>query len=93
MSSSALGKPISGFEVTNLGPPGIWLLLDTGEHFLPYELYPWFKRATIEQILDVKLLHAHHLYWPQLDVDLSTEIISRPEDFPLLSGDGVKGGA
>jgi hypothetical protein len=28
---------------------------------------------------------AHHLYWPDLDVDLAVESIEHPERFPLVS--------
>jgi hypothetical protein len=28
---------------------------------------------------------ADHLYWPQLDVDLSVDSIRHPENFPLVS--------
>jgi uncharacterized protein DUF2442 len=27
----------------------------------------------------------HHLYWPDLDVDLAVESIEHPEKYPLLS--------
>jgi len=85
MNSGTLGIPISGVEVTNIGPHGFWLLVQRGEYFLPFDSYPWFKKASIEQILDVRLEHGHHLYWPQLDVDLSLDILERPADFPLIS--------
>jgi hypothetical protein len=28
---------------------------------------------------------AHHLYWPQLDIDLAVESIIHPERYPLMS--------
>jgi hypothetical protein len=28
----------------------------------------------------------NHLYWPQLDVDVSVESLRNPEAFPLVSG-------
>jgi hypothetical protein len=27
----------------------------------------------------------HHLYWPDLDIDLAVESIRHPEQFPLVS--------
>jgi hypothetical protein len=45
--------------------------------------YPWFKDATILALGNVELLHGHHLFWPKLDVDLSTEILESPEKYPL----------
>jgi hypothetical protein len=29
--------------------------------------------------------HPDHLYWPDLDIDLSLESIRHPENFPLIS--------
>ncbi len=72
MSSAALGKPI--LEVTNVSRHGIWLYWADQEFFLPYEFYPWFKDAKVKDILDVRLESPEHLYWPELDVDLSLSI-------------------
>ena len=43
------------------------------ELFASYADFPWFKDATIGQVLDVDQPHPGHLYWPQLDVDLAIE--------------------
>jgi hypothetical protein len=53
------------------------------EYFLPFEKYPWFKDVKVSSIANVELLHNHHLYWPDLDVDLSIKILSNPEKYPL----------
>jgi hypothetical protein len=29
-----------------------------------------------------------HFFWPELDVDLTSEIIRHPERFPLTASDG-----
>ncbi len=72
-------------EVTNVSPHGLWLLLGDEELHVPFSEFPWFKKATIEQLADVQRPTANHLYWPQLDVDLSVESIRQPESFPLVS--------
>jgi hypothetical protein len=36
-------------------------------------------------LLNVELPHPHHLYWPDLDVDLAMESIDHPERYPLVS--------
>ncbi len=36
------GKSISGAEVIQISPCGIWLLINDTEYFLPYEDFPWF---------------------------------------------------
>ncbi|MDO9235449.1 MAG: DUF2442 domain-containing protein [Aquabacterium sp.] len=80
-----LGIITSAPEVTHVSKHGFWLLLDNEELLLPFEQFPWFKKATIEQLSDVQLPAADHLYWPRLDVDLSVASIRKPSDFPLIS--------
>ena len=70
-------------EVTHVSRHGFWLLLDTKELLVPFAEFPWFRHATIAQLSDVSWPTLNHLYWPQLDVDLSVESIEYPERFPL----------
>lgn len=72
-------------EVTNISRHGFWVYLGDKELFLPFEEFPWFRRAPIGAILNVERPHTHHLYWPDLDVDLSVESIEHPERFPLMA--------
>jgi hypothetical protein len=60
-------------------------LLDERELFLPFRTFPWFADATITQLSKVERPFPHHLYWPELDVDLHVESIDRPEAYPLVS--------
>ncbi len=78
-------KAHSVVEVTNISPHGFWLFLAGREHFVSFELFPWFRDASVAQLCDVQLPSAHHLYWPQLDVDLAVESLTHPEKFPLVS--------
>lgn len=84
MTSSTLGASTLQVEVTNIDHFGFWLLVEDREYFLPYGDFPWFRSATLDQILDVQLLHGDHLHWPALDVDLSLDSLSQPEAFPLI---------
>ena len=79
------GAATSEAEITYISKNGFWLLLDGRELFLPFEDFPWFKQATIEQILRVERLAPGHLHWPGLDVDLSVDSIEHPERYPLKS--------
>jgi hypothetical protein len=88
MSSAAPGTTISEVEVTNVSAHGFWLLLRGGEYFVPFAEFPWFRDAPIGKLLNVTLPAAHHLYWPDLDVDLAVESILHPERFPLVSKAG-----
>lgn len=53
--------------------------------FLPFEQFPWFRAETVAQLTRVERPSPDHLYWPDLDVDLSVESIEHPERFPLLN--------
>jgi len=84
-----LGAATLEAEVTNISAHGFWVLLGAEELPVPYEQFPWFKQATVEQILAVERPTENHLYWPRLDVDLSVESLRRPGDFPLVSRAGT----
>ena len=84
MKSKTLGKSTSEIEVLNTDAYGLWLLAKAKEHFLPYEDFPWFKNATVADILKVELHHGFHLYWPALDVDLDLESLEDTSETPLV---------
>jgi hypothetical protein len=79
------GIATSAAEVTHISRHGFWLLLGDEELLLPFEHFPWFKAATVEQISNVERPSPNHLYWPSLDVDLAVESIRHPEAYPLIS--------
>ena len=79
------GTVTSVAEVTHVSKHGFWLLLGTEELLVPFEHFPWFKKATIEQLSEVSWPTPNHLYWPQLDADISVESIRNPAAFPLVS--------
>jgi hypothetical protein len=83
MKSKVRGKSTSQIEVSNIDVHGFWLYAEDKEYFLPFEEYPWFKNAKVKEILNVKLLHGCHLYWPNLDVDLELSCIASPDKYPL----------
>jgi hypothetical protein len=72
-------------EVTHISRHGFWLLLAEEELLLPFDQFPWFKQATIEQISQVEWPTPDHLYWPLLDVDLSVASVRDPVQFPLMA--------
>lgn len=80
-----LGTDTSAPELTHVSRHGMWLLLDEEELLLPFELFPWFRRATIEQLSVIERPSPDHLYWPLLDVDLAVQSIRDPSSFPLVS--------
>jgi hypothetical protein len=85
MKSEQRGGSTSVVEVGNVTRQGFWLSLDGRELYLPFDTFPWFRKATIEGLTTVERPSPHHLYWPLLDIDLAVESIEHPERFPLVS--------
>ncbi|MBU6365259.1 MAG: DUF2442 domain-containing protein [Gemmatimonadetes bacterium] len=79
------GFATSAPEVTNVSRHGFWLLLGDEELLVRFSDFPWFRQATIDALTQVEWPSTDHLYWPQLDVDLSVRSIRSPADFPLVS--------
>lgn len=78
------GKSISAkAEIQNISREGIWIFVINQEYFLPFTDFPWFKRATIEQIYNLEFFHGKHLSWPALDVDIELDSLKHPESYPL----------
>jgi len=84
MRSSAPGKNISNIEILNISLNGVWLYVAGKEYFMPYEKFPWFKEAKVKEIYNLELLTGGHLYWPELDIDLTLDSLKNPEDYPLI---------
>lgn len=84
MPSSKRGITGLKAEVTNLSAHGFWILLDDRELFAPFTEFPWFRDATIAQILRLERPAPDHLHWPDLDVDLSVGSIENPAAFPRV---------
>lgn len=83
MKSKEPGKGISSVEVSNISPNGVWLLVEDCEYCLSYKDFPWFKKASIQQVQNVRLLNGHHLYWKDLDVDLEVDSLKNLSAYPL----------
>jgi hypothetical protein len=85
MKSETPGIGTLEVEITNISKHGFWLMLDDKELYLPFEQFPWFRSAPVSAILNVQLPQPHHLYWPDLDIDLAVESIEHPDRFPLVA--------
>ena len=85
MKSAPPGTGTSAIEVANVSPHGFCLLIGSEELFVPFDKFPWFRNASIDQLTRVELPTPHHLRWPALDIDLAVESIRHPDRFPLVS--------
>lgn len=83
--SEQRGTATSDVEVTNITRHGFWLWLRDRELFVPFDQFPWFADAPVAKIVNVEWPADDHLYWPDLDVDLSVRSIEKPDEFPLMS--------
>ena len=78
------GKSISAkAEIQNISSQGIWILVNDKEFFMPFAEFPWFLKATIEQIYSLEFFHGKHLHWPALDIDIDLESLKYPDMYPL----------
>jgi hypothetical protein len=85
MTLKSHGKNTSSVEVLNISSFGFWILVKEKEYFLPYKDFPWFQDQILRSIQNVELIHDHHLYWPDLDVDLDVNSFNNLEKFSLVS--------
>ena len=85
MPSVKPGKNTSKVEITNISQHGFWLYVKGKEYFLSFDEFPWFRDATIDDLVDVEITKGKDLYWPKLDVDLTLNIIEHPDKYPLKS--------
>ena len=85
MRSKLGGRPTSGVEVRKRTSRGVWFLLDGKTIFASFRDFPWFRGATMSQLMRIERPSPHHLYWPELDVDLEVESLVHPERYPLMS--------
>ncbi len=88
-TSERLGSFTSAIEVTNISRHGFWLWLRDREIFVSFAQFPWFADAPIAKILNVEWPSEDHLYWPDLDVDLSVRSLEHPDEFPLRARSGA----
>ena len=85
MRSAQRGRNTLDVEVTNVSAHGFWLLIAEKERFVSFKAFPWFQDASIAELTNVELPGPHHLYWPDLDVDLAVDSLDHPERYPLVS--------
>lgn len=76
-------------EVTRVSKNGFWVSLPEEEVYLPFDHFPWFRDAPVGKLLNVQHPSAHHLWWPELDIDLELESISYPEPASPVAIDGI----
>ena len=82
MSFSVPGSTTSEVEVTHVSRHGVWILSHDKELFMPCDEFPWFEEQPIRAVLNVEEPSPGHFYWPDIDVDLTEDMIEHPEKYP-----------
>jgi hypothetical protein len=85
MKSPKRAKKTSSVEVTNVSGSGFGLRLGTDEVFVEFKKFPWFRDASIGELLNVERPEPDHLFWPDLDVDLAVDSLTRIKKAPPRS--------
>ena len=70
-------------QITSIEQDGFWILIEEGEFFVPFERYPAFQKATVEQIFDFEQ-DGDAFYWSGLDIDIESDALKHPEKYPLI---------
>ena len=83
--SAQRGTRTSDVEVTNVSKHGFWIFIGEREVYASFKDFPWFEEASIRKLTRVELPSPHHLYWPELDVDLAVDSLDHPDRYPLVS--------
>lgn len=86
MSLSMPGDNTSAVEITNISNHGVWMPAHDHEMFMPYAEFPWFREQSVAAIVNVEEPSPGHYCWPDIDVDLTDEIIEDPQRFPKVAG-------
>ncbi len=72
-------------KVLTISKKGLLLSIPAGDFYLPFDLYPWFEKAKIKDVFDVKMDGDDAVRWEALDVDLEVEGLLNPEKYPLIA--------
>ncbi|MBD9358646.1 DUF2442 domain-containing protein [Methylomonas sp. EbA] len=58
---------------------GLWLKTRENTLYMAYDDFPWFKNQSLQIIYQVEEPSPDHFYWPEIDVDLTIEMIKHPD--------------
>jgi hypothetical protein len=84
MKSGLHGTNTSANELTSIGSTGFWLLVENREYFVPFDDYPVFRTATIDQVFNFERIGPRQFHWRDLDADIELDALEKPAQFPLL---------
>lgn len=71
-------------QISHISPFGLWILIENTEYFIDFKDYPYFYKATLNQILDFSVDICGNFHWESLDIDIEKESLDSPEKYPLI---------
>ena len=83
MTLSTPGTDTLASSITGINTLGLYILVEEKEYFIPFDHYPAFRKATLEQIFNYMSISRSQFSWPDLDCDIELEALEEPEQFPL----------
>lgn len=72
-------------EILNISEHSFWIYFNGKEYQVPFDRFPWFKDCSVKSIFNYEFDQFGNFHWPDIDVDLNTEILENPEKYPLIS--------
>ncbi len=85
MSSLPHGSTISSKKAILLSEGGFSIKWRDRELRISFDRFPWFKTESAAVLDDWQEVSPGHFYWPQLDVDLTADMIEHPDRFPNVA--------
>ncbi|WP_176013049.1 DUF2442 domain-containing protein [Victivallis sp. Marseille-Q1083] len=71
-------------EVRFISPEGLYLIVEGRGYFAAFRDFPYLADLRGREVFDLEYCGNGHIRWDAADIDLSTEILSAPEKFPLV---------
>jgi hypothetical protein len=85
MNSLQPGTVTSTLELTSVSDAGFSIRWQGRDLIVSFDQFPWFRSETSGVLRDFQEVSPGHFYWPQLDVDLTAEMIEHPHRFPRIA--------
>jgi len=70
-------------EVKMVTPEGLFLVVEDKGFFAAFADFPYLAALPSSQVFQVEYCGHGHIRWEEADIDLHTNILARPEDYPL----------
>ena len=70
-------------EVRMVTPEGLYLTIEGKGFFAAFANFPYLAALSSSQVFQVVYCGHGHIRWEEADIDLHTNILEHPEDYPI----------